>query len=274
MSHVAVILTSEQCGHCRNMRGSGRLLSKNEIKRDNKQPNIPGGNYYDAAFLKKLITGELGDTPRVRVINIHYKTFNPNGGVSDISVMSLEKDGISVNQTMFKENNGKTQVSVYSIAESGTVISNETFNKPWEEVTKDYIPVNIQNYAMFYPSLLIFDGNAWAEGISKKTPIYGYLNGFETKPELPYGAIPKPQPNVIEMSKFIKQFFDGSKELRGSPPEIVPVPPQLPSTTPEPTPSMAIATPGSMEKRKQEESMVKIQTPGNNKLKFRLYVVE
>ena len=77
MSNVLVLLTSERCGHCRNMRGSGRLLSQTEIKRDNKQPNIPGGNHYDAVFMKKLITAEVGNTAKLRVINIHYKTFNP-----------------------------------------------------------------------------------------------------------------------------------------------------------------------------------------------------
>jgi len=214
MSHVAVILTSEQCGHCRVMRGNGRLLSGNEIK--GKQPNIPGGYHYDAVFMKKLITAET-EIPRIRVVNIHYKTFDHTKGVTDISVFMLDSDNKTVKQTMLKENKGKTNMTLYSIGESGKVVMSNDIDKSWSDIVSEYIPVNIPAYSFFFPSVLLFEGKAWTEGISQKKPIYGYLNGFEPNPKLPYGAIPGPQPRTMEWSKFLKQFFDGTKELLGTP---------------------------------------------------------
>jgi hypothetical protein len=212
MAHVAVILTSEQCGHCRHMRGSGRLMSGNEIK--GKSPNLPGGYFYDANFMKKLITADTG-TPKIRVINIHYKTFDTGRGVTDISVFTLDTDNKTVKQTMLKENGSKTNMTLYAIGESGKVLMNNDVDKSWSDIVSEYIPINIGAYAFFYPSMILFDGRTWMEGITGKKPIFGFLNGFDSKETAPYGAIPGPQPKTMEWPKFLKQFFDGTKELRG-----------------------------------------------------------
>jgi hypothetical protein len=277
MSHVAVLLTSERCGHCRNMRGSGRLLSKNEIKRENKQPNIPGGNYYDATFMKKLITAEIGNNAKLRVINIHYKTFNPAEGVTDISVFTLDNDGVTIRQTMLKEQDGKGMLSIYTIADSGKVEATKELPTPWSEIVSNYIPVNMANYIAFYPQMVLFEAKAWTEGIEKKTPIYGYINGMDTKDEAPYGAIHTPQPKVIEFSKFLKQFFDGSKEMKGpkaasvEPPKKVEVAPPAPVQTEHvPQQKVVVNTPGVNESK----NTVQVDTIGSKKMKFKLYVVE
>ena len=81
--HIATLITSEKCGHCRNMRGTGRLLSQNEIKKDSKQPSMPGGYHYDAKFMKKMITADT-DSAKLRILNVHYKSFNPGDGVMDL----------------------------------------------------------------------------------------------------------------------------------------------------------------------------------------------
>jgi hypothetical protein len=261
MSHVAVILTSERCGHCRNMRGNGRLLTKGDIKRENKQPNIPGGNYYDANFMRKLITCELGKEAKLRVINLHYKTFNPGEGFMDISVFTLESDG-NIKQTMLKENAGKTNVVTYLIGETGKVLSNNDIDTPWNEISKTYVPVNIANYAFFFPSLVLFESTEWSESIRTGAPIYGYLNGFETKEEAPYGARAGGQPNVLDFTKFLAQFFDGTKQLKGKPAGTVPVP-VAPVPQPEP---VRVATTGS--------ALAPTQVATTGSRKFRLYVVE
>lgn len=281
MSHVAVLLTSERCGHCRNMRGSGRLLSKNEIKRDNKQANIPGGHHYDAAFMKKMITAEIGNTPRLRVINIHYKSFNPAEGVMDISVFTLDNDSTTVRQTMLKEKDGKGVMTIYTVGESGKIEASKELPTAWDELVKTYIPVNMQNYIAFYPQMVLFEGKAWTEGIDKKTPIYGYINGMDTKEEAPYGAIPTPQPKVIEWNKFLKQFFDGSKELKGnavsSGAGVAPTPPPAPVKVAEevkvPEPEKVIVKAAGMLEKK-DSNVVIAETPGSKKMKFKLYVVE
>lgn len=277
MSHVAVLLTSERCGHCRNMRGTGRLLSKNEIKRDNKQPNIPGGNHYDAVFMKKMITAEIGNVAKLRVINIHYKSFNPAEGVTDISIFTLDNDGVTIRQTMLKEKEGKSSMTIYTVGESGKVEASKDLPTPWDEIVKTYIPVNMQNYIAFYPQMVLFEGRAWTEGIEKKTPIFGYINGMDTKEEVPYGAIPTPQPKVIEWSKFLKQFFDGSKELRAFPGN-APAVPNIPFIE-EPKPQVVEATEKVIVKssgmiEKKDSNVVIAETPGSKKMKFKLYVVE
>lgn len=283
MSNVAVIITSEQCGHCRNMRGTGRLLSKNEIKRDNRQPNIQGGNHYDAAFMKKLITAELGTAPRLRVINIHYKSFNTAEGVIDISIFTLDNDGNTIKQTMLREKEGKSQLTLYSIGETGKVEITKDIDTPWNELVKEYTPVNIRNYIFFFPSIVLFEGKAWSEGIKNKTPIYGYLNGFETKNEAPYGATPGPNPNVIEMSKFLKQFFDGSKTLSGSPPtapqssesrKLEPIPEEPVVEKPAAPETVKVLTTKGVSTQEYKESLVKVGLPTPNRFKFKLYVVE
>lgn len=264
MSHVAVIISSERCGHCRTMRGDGRLMSKNQTK--DKKPNIPGGHFYDAAFMKKIITADMNAGAKLRVINVHYKTFNPADGVMDISVFILDSDGNSVRQTMLKEKNGKTSMSIYSIGEVGKVISTQDTPEDWNTIVKTYIPSNIVNYSVFFPSMVLFEGTAWAEGIKNGTPIYGYLNGFETKTEAPYGvAAANVQPNVMEFPKFVNQFFNGTKELRGSP--VKPVVAAAPApAAPEP--------PAYVPKEVKKETVAIPTLAARDKLKVRLFVVE
>lgn len=261
MSHVAVLLTSETCGHCRNMRGNGRLLSKSEIKKEGKQPTIPGGNHFDAAYMKKLITTEIDAKPKLRVINLHYKSFNPTEGMMDISIFTLEADG-NVKQTMLKESNGKTNMAVYLVGESGKVISSQNIDTSWADINKSYVPVNISAYAFFFPSLILFEGNEWTNGLKNNQPVYGYLNGFETKTEAPYGGKAGGQPNVMDFSKFLAQFFNGTKELRGKPAAEVAV-------KKETVEKEEIVLP--IAPTKKDEIVLPVS---GNKRKFRLYVVE
>lgn len=282
MAHVAVILTSEQCGHCRVMRGTGRLLSGNEIK--DKKPNLPGGYYYDSVFMKKLICADT-ESPKIRVINIHYKTFDANKGVSDISVFTLDTDNKTVKQTMLKEKGNKTNMALYSIGESGKVLMNNDIDKSWSEIVSEYIPVNIMSYAFFFPSMIIFEGKNWIEGISNKKPIFGFLNGFESNEKLPYGAIPGPQPMTMEWPKFLKQFFDGTKELRGPKTESVENIDSSKSDAPVVKEHRENIYKTEPEEIKQQNFENEIQapkkdnvrrytTPGGKKLGFKLYVVE
>jgi len=266
MSNVAVILTSERCGHCRNMRGTGRLMSKAEIKKENKQPNIPTGHHYDATWMRKLITADLNKDAKLRVVNLNYKSFNPAEGLTDISVFTLENDK-EVRQTMLKETgDGKTNMTIYVVGETGRVLSNQDIDTTWSEMCKTYVPVNISMYAFFFPSLTLFEGNEWTESIKNKTPIYGYMNGFDTKKDAPYGALTGPgiQPNVMEFSKFLIQFFNGAKELKGKPSvEAKPV-------EPEPVKKEEIVNPTASGESRRSNI---VPTTGMRR-NFRLYVLE
>ena len=264
MSNVAVILTSERCGHCRTMRGTGRLLSKVEIKKDNKQPTIQGGNHFDSTWMRKLITVE-GKDAKLRVVNLHYKAFNPAEGMMDIAVFTLENDK-EIRQTMLKEaEGGKTNMTIYIVGDNGRVLSNQDIDTPWVEMCKTYVPVNIGMYAFFFPSLILFEGNEWAESIRNKTPIFGYMNGFDTKNEAPYGALTGPgiQPNVLDFNKFLVQFFNGTHELKGKP-AVIEVP-----KLPEVKEAIQIPIGGNA-----TESKTQILQSSTGKRNFRLYVLE
>lgn len=262
MTHTAVILTSERCGHCRHMRGTGKLLSKTEIVKEKRQPTIQGGYHYDNTYMKSLVTADSGNEAKLRVINLHYKTFNPAEGLTDISVFTLENEK-EIRQTMLKEiSGGKTNITVYVIGENSRIVSNQDTPTMWSEICNNYVPINIGMYALFFPSLLVFDGVEWTSSIQNKVPIYGFLNGFETKTESPYGCIPTGRnPEVIDSAKFLKQFFDGTKQLKEKPNGVpvmqAPVAEEMVVIPPKPFKSDTVVLPTSGAKRN-----------------FRLYVVE
>jgi len=230
--HTAVLVTAQQCGHCRNMRGTGRLLSQTEIKKDSKPPNIPGGFHYDAKFMRRVLTGQENPSPTskavVRLINIHYKTMNPTDGISDISLFLVE-NSTSVRQIIMKEQEGKTSVEVYVIGESGKQISKDISPTVWADTVRLHVPINIMSYVAMFPLLTIFHSEAWAYAIQNSKPVYGFVNGLETKTTSPYGFVSSPKPNVIDFAQFIGNFFNGTRKLESQPKieasnEVVPVP--------------------------------------------------
>lgn len=225
--HTAVLITSEKCGHCRNMRGNGRLLSQAEIKKDNKPPTIPGGPvnpkgyHYDAIYMRRILTAgaESGVKQLVRLINIHYKSFNPMEGIADICIFNME--GASVKQTILRESNGKTSIETYLIGESGKQLEKKELQSVWSDSVKANVPINMTMYSHFFPILTLFHVDAWNSAIQNSKPVYGYVNGLETKAEAPYGALPSQKPNVIEFGMFLKEFFDGTRKLESVAPVVV-----------------------------------------------------
>ena len=275
--HFAVFITSERCGHCRNMRGDGILLSKQKIQREKKQANIPGGNHYDATFMKKIITGET-EVAKVRVLNVHYKGFNPNEGVMDISVFTLEADNKTVRQTMIKEKNGKTLMEIYNIGDTGKKLNTQEIETKWEDTIKTYIPTNLSSYAYFYPTLTLFHYDAWMNSIRTGEPVYGYVNGLGTKEESPYGAMPSQNPNPIDFAKFLASFFGGGKKIEAKPQNSSPtgLEASKPKTESQETPTLNLAPKTKESKTKESKTLIaapEMMTCGGNK-KFKLYVKE
>lgn len=252
------------------MRGTGRLLSQNEIKKDSKQPTVPGGFHYDAKFMKKMITADTEIT-KFRILNVHYKSFNPGEGVTDLSVFTLEPDNKSIRQTILKEKNGKTVAEIYVIGDTGKLVTTQDIPTEWKETVKTYLPINITSYAYFYPTLAVFHFEAWMTSIKNNEPIYGYVNGLDTKQEAPYGAIPGQNPNPMEFVKFLTTFFDGSKQILASPAiqesKVKPLVPE--SQQKELLEAMANV------KQEPPKPVIKVPTAGAcESLHFRLYVKE
>lgn len=273
--HIAALITSEKCGHCRTMRGDGILLTKAKIQKEKKPANLPGGGYYDAVFMKKLITAGT-EVPRLRILNIHYKSFNPSEGVMDISVFTLEPDSKTVKQTLLKEKEGGTSVEIYVINDIGKKISTQKIETPWEDTVKTYIPPNLASYAFFYPTLAVFHFESWMHSIRTSEPVYGYVNGMPTKEELPYGASPISNPSPGDFVKFLKSFFDGTKTLLAKP-EPKKDTPGLPSIPEEPKSIPSVeSSKGSTKPKLIEVPLEKplLSSSECSRLKIRLYVKE
>ena len=275
--HIAVLVTSERCGHCTRMRGpEGILLSKKQITEKNIPQNVPGGMHYDANFMKKLVTAGT-EHPKLRIMNVHYKTFNPTEGVSNISVFTLEPDSKSIRQTIIKENGGKTTMDIYVIGDTGKKLQSQNLDIPWEDTLKTYIPVNLPSYAFFYPTLSIFHYEAWLHSVQKNEPVYGYVNGLPTREEAPYGAVANSQPNPSDFVKFLGSFFDGSRKLLAKPEQqAVKTPEFQDQKVQEPAVQKAPEIPvQEVPKSEPVKAPIRIPTKGAcEKLNFRLYVKE
>lgn len=273
--HIAVVVTSEKCGHCRHMRGEGVLMSKAKIEKEKKQPTVPGGNHYDAVFMKKLIMANT-DSPKFRVVNVHYNAFNPAEGIADISVFTLEPDNKTIRQTMFKNKDNKTNVVIYTIGDTGKQVSTTDDDSKWEDTVKKFIPSNLPSYAYFYPTLAVFHSEAWMNSLRTGEPVYGYVNGLNTKEESPYGALPASNPSPGDFIKFLASFFDGSKQLLAKPETKALPAPEVKSETkvvqaPEIKPELQVKKADEPVK----QSTVRVPTKGAcDKTNVRLYVKE
>ena len=275
MSHVALLITSERCGHCKNMRGNGRLLSQNEIKKDKKQATIPGGYHFDAKFMKKMICGGLDGPAKLRVVNVHLTTMNPNEPVKDISVFTLQSDNETVEQTMLSEEGDKVRITTYLVGENGKVKNNELATVAWKDISKKYIPVNMSGYCAYYPGIVLFESNTWTQGLQSNSPMYGYYNGFETKEQSPFGIDPHKKKQPVGFFEFLMPFFNGTRELLGAPKvvveEVVKVEP-IKAVEPE---KILVQTSGSLKNEEVKSDKILIPTSGaKERLKFRLYVTE
>jgi len=268
--HIAVVVTSEKCGHCRHMRGEGVLMSKAKIEKEKKQPTVPGGNHYDAVFMKKLIMANT-DSPKFRVVNVHYNAFNPAEGIADISVFTLEPDNKTIRQTMFKNKDGKTSVTVYAIGDTGKQLSAQEDESKWEETVNKFVPSNLSSYAYFYPTLAVFHSEAWMNSLRTGEPVYGYVNGLTTKEEGPYGALPTSNPAPGDFVKFLASFFDGTKQILAKPEVKAIKAPETVVKAPEPV-KVQESVKASNE---SNSSVVRVPTKGAcEKTNVRLYVKE
>jgi hypothetical protein len=265
--HIAVFVTSEKCGHCRNMRGEGILMSKTKIEKEKRPATVPGGFHYDALFMKKLIVANT-DSAKFRVVNVHYNAFNPSEGVADISIFTLEPDNKTVRQTMFKGKDGKTAITVYTIGDTGKQVSTQDDDSKWEDTVRKFIPTNLTSYAYFFPTLAVFHADAWMNSIKTGEPVYGYVNGLSSKEEAPYGAIPGSNPSPGDFIKFLASFHDGTRQILAKP--------EPKNNTPEPKPLASAEVRTKSEPVKTIEApVVRVPTKGAcEKTNVRLYVKE
>lgn len=228
---VAVIVTAENCGHCKRMRGDGKLLSSNSIDKNRIQPGIPGGKYYDEVFVTNLITGNSKNdnfTAKYRVFNLHMANYQkPSDGVKSISFFALsDKPGVVTQKIFSKGEKDNTVVETLTVGSLKHISEEQKSDIEWSKTVGAYIPKDIIKYIVQYPTTLVFSAKSWDGAIRGENLLYGYVNGLKTKDVPPYGVSiisgKLESEEHLEILTFYQSYINGTKKLLDLPPTPAP----------------------------------------------------
>jgi hypothetical protein len=175
---VLVVITSQNCPHCVNMKGDGWPSESQKV-------SIPGGWKWDFPFFKAVLTGGKNDgISRAEFFNIHYV----NGILAEFTILSLTEEGkVFVRRFKKTDNVG---LSYASMLESDSTIKQEDLVKPqwrykpepnFEKYRDSWIPSNdISGFLVHVPVWLYFSSTIWWASVLKDEPLYGYSPGMRT----------------------------------------------------------------------------------------------
>lgn len=173
---VILIVTSQQCGHCVNMRKDGLIQSPDAPVSIKGTGNINWA--WNEKFFQKLLRGGSDTGPaKFRVYEVHLATMDPNGAVMEMAEFSLTKEG-KVQRIGYYNKDGKLGV-ISSIGYKQTkppmdIVPNKTLNG----MVDSKIPRAYRNLVLVFPSWIFVNGNVWDSAIGKDTPFYGYVGGL------------------------------------------------------------------------------------------------
>lgn len=167
---VLVIATSQQCGHCRNFRGNGKLEQSANLA-------TLKGQQWGPAMFKQLLTGGSGSKPKLRVLEIHMPRLGDQKLTDALSISEFLLEGGEVRQRLFTPStDGKVLLTVDKAAPV------ETNAKDWPTFVNSMIPADFLNFTLVWPSWLFFSGDNWNAALQKRAPLYGYVGGLDTVP--------------------------------------------------------------------------------------------
>ena len=153
---VLVILTSEGCGHCAQLRGNGVLGN--------------GTPFHTYSFLESHID-PLKRKDNITMINIHFSSMN--GHHAHIQTVSkFTKVGNNVHQERYYSENDKTFVNVLAVNEKDKVkvlkqkqqVLVDSKEIEWMQFLDLKVPKNIERYSFYYPCFLVFQKEDWKSG--------------------------------------------------------------------------------------------------------------
>lgn len=195
--NVALIVTSQGCGHCKVLRpDEGWLLSP-----EKSRPGIiPRASAWNHAFMKKLLTGLDNPTqssPQImRVYNIDLPQLHPSPVSTALDLHVFDWVEGVVRQTIYQpyyttRENKKviTGTTIRTPSETKT-LSNEPFNKFIETI----IPASCFNYFYFFPMYAFADATLWNRSLEDpNVPLFMRVNGAPVNEKSPYGIIKDPK---------------------------------------------------------------------------------
>lgn len=178
---VTCILTSQSCGHCNHMRGTGEV-SQNTCT----QPTIPGGYCWNETFFKSLICGE-GDIPKMRVYEVHFGPMNFKAEEMYNKIVEFNEfiwTGSKVQRNRYRSEytaslDAKTPDNPEGALRVVSIIGDKptTGTLAFIDFLKRNIQPNLYNYIRHYPSWLMCDASNWSRRDGK---FVAHVLGFKT----------------------------------------------------------------------------------------------
>lgn len=210
---VIVIVTSQRCGHCIQMRGDGSL------KPVDSPVTIPSKwNWSENFFLYLLRGGQDKGPAKFRVFEINYNTMS--GSMNDIKEISEFTIGPNnkIKRVIYINNNDNLEVvTVIDDKKSFNPSSNVKFN---DFVSKN-IPSDITNFTYGFPAVYYFSGSSWENSKLGKEPLYGLLAGANVSfNNGKWGFDKNSRPTRVDPVEMSSKIVNGQLSLN---PEAVPL---------------------------------------------------
>lgn len=194
---VALIVTSQGCGHCKVLRpDEGWLLSPEK----SRPGSIPRASAWNHAFMRKFLTGVDNPTqsnPQImRVYNIDLPQLRPSPVSTALDLHVFDWVEGVVRQTIYQPYHGNNENKKLI---TGTIIRTPSETKivktePFDKLIETIIPPSCFNYFYYFPMYAFADASLWNRSLEDPTiPIFMKINGAPTNEKSPYGIIKNPK---------------------------------------------------------------------------------
>lgn len=217
MSNVCLLVTSQQCGHCVNMRHQTGLLPSKSDK-----PVVFGKYSYDYDFVRNILTvNKKYPEQKWEFINVH---FSPEPKIGEISCFNLLPDD-SIEQAIFYPDPTDPKLCIrkfHVIDEKGLTNKckdKHSFNMEFSVIVKNLIPnpeTLIRRYTPFRPGFLYYQDATRKKyqdinGIQDK--FYARGIGANTSDKPPYYLAPQPDRQELDPLKTLEYYDENEKLL-------------------------------------------------------------
>jgi len=199
--YILIFVTSDNCGHCQQSRGTG-ILNNGKV--------LVGTN-----FLKQLTYFN------IEIVNVHYvNMMAKKSNIKDISKFYQKGDNII--QEKYYQENSLSKLDVYSSDKGkqfNDYITENNVKVPWQKFLKERISDKLVNYIYFFPCYMILEKENWSKTLTDpKEELVALTNaGYTYKDK--YGNIglkktaQSVNQNTIDIIKLIEGVTSGSIKI-------------------------------------------------------------
>lgn len=204
MTKFCILMTANDCGHCRNFRGDG-IINSNQ-------------SYMHPDFLIKIIAPY--KDIRLSLFNINYNSMNNSNlnTIKDITKTYLSDKRDSIVQERFtydEKNNAYLEVRSFNnnSKKLSLVIAKKDILKngnqvSWFDFLKDKISPKLENYVYYFPSFALADKDNWKNSFNNGQLLMYLDVGYTIKQKTGEIMYKKNDPNMKNRSENIMQMID------------------------------------------------------------------